>query len=213
MKLAFLISGRPRTFVFREQIEHFKKLKTTFPEADFFILLRLPEFKKDKIKKFKHGNPYIEHNVQTIQGLKNLEEQLDNLKPVYYHSFTNFQDTSPKECRYTVQWRMIDKLLKEAEKYSIQNNFKYSYFIRYRFDWTDLNLHIDNEYISNLDTSYIYKNLKDCEDVLFILPELLYQNWWKKNICEKLKIKEKKNDSFLKIVILLKQLICLMEDY
>ena len=48
MKLAFLICGRPRTFVFREQIKHFKKLKTTFPEADFFILLRLPNFNNKK---------------------------------------------------------------------------------------------------------------------------------------------------------------------
>lgn len=42
MRTAFLICGRPRTFVYKEQIECFKKLKAQFPTSDFFILLRLP---------------------------------------------------------------------------------------------------------------------------------------------------------------------------
>ena len=90
MKIAFLICVIPRTFVYKKQIECFTKLKSQFPTSDFFILLRLPEFTNiiNKIDRSPRNpkqyppNPGIEHQIQTEQGLKNLQKQIDNIKPI-----------------------------------------------------------------------------------------------------------------------------------
>ena len=195
MKIAFILCGTPRTFVFREQINYFKKLKSKFPDSDFYILLRIPKFKNSPIQQFKHGNPYIEHYIQTEQGLNNLQEQINNLKPIYYQAFTDFNNSNEKECCYLNQWKMINKLLEEAHQYAIRNNFEYTHYIRFRLEWTDINLYLNNELVSKLNNKFVYTSVKDCEDILFILSNHLYQNWWIPNINQKYKILQKKNES------------------
>ena len=204
MKFAFLLCGTPRTFVFEQQINHFKYLKLIYPTADFYILIRLPEFKTNNIIKFKPGNPYTEHFIQTDKGLENFNKQLENIKPIYLKVFNDYKYENYLENKFNSfsQWYMIDFLLKKAENYSKINNFNYDYFIRYRLDWTFTNNNFD---FNNFDKNYIYSEIKGKSnkrksnnigaDFLFILSNKLYKNWWINTIDNKLKLIKKTENS------------------
>jgi hypothetical protein len=190
MRLAFLLCGTPRTFIFEQQINHFQNLKLKFPNADFFILIKLPVFQNKKIEKFKPGSPYTEHFIQTDKGLENLNKQLINIKPKFLKVFTDYKyKYNSNKINLFSQWYMIDYLLKKANQYSEINNFNYDYFIRYRLDWNCSCFNLD---FNQLNSNYVYSEIKDKQatigaDFLFILSLNLYKEWWIKTINDKLK--------------------------
>lgn len=196
MKNAILISGTARTFVFKEQIENFKRLKQDLKkysnqEFDFFILLKLPKFITTDIKTFQTGDQYNENFIQSELGIKNLEIQLQNIKPVFceiFHSCSKFNNNT-----FYSQYKMISYLLEKAEEYSNKNNFKYNFFIRYRSDYAHTSLKLNLESINkNLLYTSIKKNI-NASDIFFILSNELYKKWWKNHI---LKYLENFNDTY-----------------
>ena len=94
---------------------------------------------------------------------------------------------------------MINKLLVNAEKYSKDNNFKYSYFIRYRPDWTCNKFNIS---MNDINPKFVYTEIKRNiigADYLFVLSNKLYREWWKTTIDSKLNREKKPKMNFLKM--------------
>ena len=156
MKLALLISGNIRTFVFNEQICFFKKLIDTLPKnTDYYILLKIDD---------PRGIKYF----QSEQGIINLKKQIEQLKPVYCCIYN-------KNKNYNYSWFypqvfQINFLLETAKKYSLLKNFNYDYYIRFRPDYFFKNFIND---FSELDKNFIYTNQKfdsiGCDQLIIII--------------------------------------------
>ena len=179
MKVALLISGTPRTFIFNEQVIFFNNLKKKIigenNEVDIYLFLKI----KDSV------NYIISKN-----GLKNLRKQINNLNPKYLkiiYSFGDIYDNkniiNPFKRNYYNQMRPIDILLDKAS-----NNKKYDWYIRIRPDfYLDLttynfDLHLKNKY-------FIYstpkKDSKGSSD-FFIFSNKMRKIWWNKYISNNL---------------------------
>ena len=166
MRIALLICGNPRSFVFKNQINTFKELIKKLPEnTDVFILFKLDEHNKDFF-----------NYIKSEEGLNNLKKQIDNLKPVYLKFFDKFRRFNDK-CYYS-QIKTIDILLSEAEKYSKKNDFRYDYFLRYRPDFVFYRFDIN---FSKLNKLKIYTSEKFdsiASDQVIIISHFMYYNWW-----------------------------------
>jgi len=172
MKVALLISGTPRTFIFNEQVNFFNNLKQKIiaenNEVDIYLFLKI----KDSI------NYIISKN-----GLKNLRKQLHNLNPKYFkiiYSFGDIYDNSNViqkfKRNYYNQMKPIDILLNKATK-----NKKYDWFIRIRPDFY-LDLKSYNFNMKAKNKNFIYTTPKeDCKGScdFFIFSNIMLKNWWK----------------------------------
>ena len=170
MKIALLISGHCRTFVFKEQRIFFKKFikslnvnTNTTPdsnnECDVYLML-----KQDT-------------QMQTEKGLINLKKLISTIKPKYSLCFKQWASNNDV---YYSQINMIYHLLQKAIIYEKQNNMKYDYFIRIRPD-TVLNETVDLKKIH--ETNVIYTSLKyDARgnDQFFIMNKYQVYNWFLK---------------------------------
>ena len=109
MKIAILISGHCRTFVFQEQrffFERFIKDLQKIGQCDVYLML-----KTDKL-------------MQSNEGIDNLKKIIDIIKPVYSISFKRWS-TNDNNCYYS-QMKMIRFLVDKAKNYD--------YYIRIRPD-------------------------------------------------------------------------------
>jgi hypothetical protein len=115
MKIALLISGHCRTFVYEEQRIFFEKIikyLQRFGQCDTYIML-----KTDKM-------------MQTEQGINQLEKMMKMLNPVYSVAFKQWKQHD-NNCYYS-QMRMIRHLVDKAHNYD--------YYIRIRPDCLILSL-------------------------------------------------------------------------
>lgn len=109
MKIALLISGHCRTFVYEEQRIFFKKLikyLETFGQCDTYVMLK------------------VDQMMQTHQGIIQLEKMIKTLTPVYSIAFKQWNQHD-NNCYYS-QMRMIRHLVDKAHNYH--------YYIRIRPD-------------------------------------------------------------------------------
>lgn len=179
MKVALLISGTPRTFVFDEQVKFFNDLKQKIinenNKLDIYLFLKI----KDSV-----------NYISSENGLKNLIKQLENLNPLYFKIIYSFgekyeNNQVPVWCKrqYYNQMKPIDILLNVAS-----NNKKYDWFIRIRPDfYLDLNsynfdMHTKNKY-------FIYTTPKDdckASTDFFIFSNKMRKIWWDKYISNNL---------------------------
>lgn len=110
MKIALLISGHCRTFVYQEQrifFEKFIKYLKRFGQCDVYLML-----KTDKL-------------MQTDQGIINLKKMIKILDPVYSIAFKQWRENDDN-CYYS-QMKMIRHLVDK----SLPN---YDYYVRIRPD-------------------------------------------------------------------------------
>ena len=176
MKVALLISGTPRTFVYNEQVKLFNNLKQKIisenNEVDVYLFLKI----KDSAVNY----------IISKNGLKNLKKQLNNLNPKYFKiiysfgkKYENKNVTQKFKRNYYNQMKPIDNLLNIAVK-----NKKYDWFIRFRPDfYLDLksfnfNMHLKNE---NLIYTTPKKDCKGSCD-FFIFSNKMRIFWWNKYI-------------------------------
>lgn len=179
MKIALLISGTPRTFIYNEQVRFFNNLKEKIirenNEVDIYLFLKI----KDSVKFIISKN-----------GLKNLRKQLINLNPKYFKIIYSFGDIYDNnniiqkfKRNYYSQMKPIDILLNKATK-----NKKYDWFIRIRPDfYLDLNSYNFNMVSKN--KNYIYTTpKKDCKGScdFFIFSNKMRKIWWNKYIANNL---------------------------
>ena len=176
MKVALLISGNPRTFVFKEQIIFFNNLKNKLidekNEVDVYIFL--------KILDSKENNYFI-----SKEGLTNFRTQIKNLNPRYVKIINYFDKNYENSHRrklyrcYYNQMKPIDILLSKANRYD-----NYNWFIRVRPD-----LYIDlekfNFKLNKKNKNIVYTGLKTDSrgnDMFFIFSKKMYERWWCENI-------------------------------
>ena len=181
MKVALLISGHCRTFVFKEQCIFFKNFIKSLDVnsndsesvCDVYLMLKQDE------------------KIQTEQGLINLNKIITTIKPKYSLCFKQWALNNDV---YYSQINMISHLVQKAIIYEKQNNIKYDYFIRIRPD-TVLNETIDlkkihkindlnklNE-LNEINKNVIYTSLKyDARgnDQFFIMNQYQVYNWFLK---------------------------------
>ena len=173
MKIALLISGHCRTFVFKEQRIFFKRFIKSLNvnsnnECDVYLML-----KQDT-------------QTQTEKGLINLKKIISTIKPKYSLCFKQWASNNDV---YYSQINMIYHLLQKAFIYEKQNNIKYDYFIRIRPD-TVLNETVDLKkihkinYLNGLnEINVIYTSFKfDAKgnDQFFIMNQSQVYNWFLK---------------------------------
>ena len=94
MKIALLISGHCRTFVYQEQrifFEKFIKYLKTFGQCDTYLMLK------------------TDNLMQTEQGIINLEKMIKMLNPVYSFAFKRWHNNDDN-CYYS-QMNMIKFLI------------------------------------------------------------------------------------------------------
>ena len=160
MKVALLISGHCRTFVFQEQYHFFKNfLKSLKKQADCDVYLMLK----------------IDDLLKTQQGIKNLKKMIDMLNPVYSIVFEKWRENNDV---YYSQMKMIQHLCIKAisgtSGASGTRNRGYDFFIRIRPDLV-LNSPIDLSKLSNrIYTSYKFDAIGN--DQFIIIPKELI-NW------------------------------------
>jgi hypothetical protein len=110
MRIALLISGHCRTFVYQEQCIFFEKLikyLSRFGKCDTYLMLKTDQL------------------MQTEQGLINLEKIIKTLKPLYSIAFKQWRENDDN-CYYS-QMKMIRYLIDK----SIND---YDYYVRIRPD-------------------------------------------------------------------------------
>jgi hypothetical protein len=152
--IALLLSGSPRTFVLREQINFFTHF-INVNSCDVYILLKIAP-----------GEMII-----SKEGLENLRIMLRILKPVFVATFHTF---SVNNDVYYSQIRMIDFLLTIAMK-----TRPYDYFIRMRPDM----IVYDKIYMPPQSTIYTsYKTDAIGNDQFFIISKKMVYTWWIKQI-------------------------------
>lgn len=113
MKIAILVSGHCRTFVFQEQyifFEKFIKHLSQFGKCDVYLML-----KTDTL-------------MMTEQGMINLEKIIKMLNPVYSIAFKQWKEHD-NNCYYS-QMKMIRHLVDKA----LTDKANYDYYIRIRPD-------------------------------------------------------------------------------
>jgi len=111
MRIALLISGHCRTFVYQEQRIFFEKLikyLSPFGKCDTYLMLK------------------TDHLMQTDQGMSNLQKIIQTINPVYSVAFKQWRENDDN-CYYS-QMKMIRHLVDK----SIIND--YDYYIRIRPD-------------------------------------------------------------------------------
>ena len=184
-KIAFLISGSPRTFVIDEMIEYYKYLIQLYNSKniniDFYIILKLDEIITSE--KTPHHRFYNEFNIPIInffntqKGLDNFNKLLELLQPKSIIIFNKFSLSN--KMQYS-QFKSIDIILNKAIEYSKNNNFQYDYFIRTRPDL----MIMDFPNFYSCDKSIFYSSNK-CDskinDGFFIFSKELL-NIWTNNI-------------------------------
>lgn len=109
MKIAILISGHCRTFVYQEQrifFERFIKYLSQYGQCDTYLMLKIDQL------------------MQTEQGLINLEKMIKTIKPVYSIAFKRWNQNDDN-CYYS-QMKMIRHLINKTHDYD--------YYIRIRPD-------------------------------------------------------------------------------
>lgn len=153
MKIALLISGHCRTFVYEEQRIFFEKLikyLQTFGQCDTFIMLKTDE------------------KMQTYQGINQLEKMIKMLNPVYSIAFKRWNQHD-NNCYYS-QMRMIRHLIEK----SFEN---YDYYIRIRPDCVILRL----EQIK-LNNALCSSRKFDSRgnDQFFIMSQKIMKDWFLK---------------------------------
>jgi hypothetical protein len=153
MKIALLISGHCRTFVYEEQRIFFERLikyLQKFGQCDTYIMLKTDQM------------------MQTYQGIHQLEKILKILNPIYSIAFKqwNYHDN---DCYYS-QMRMIRHLVEKTFE-------NYDYYIRIRPDTVIPYL----EQIQ-LNTTLRSSRKFDSKgnDQFFIMSQKILQEWFLK---------------------------------
>ena len=170
MKIAILISGHCRTFVFQEQyifFEKFIKHLRQFGKCDVYLMLKTDDLMK------------------TEQGIINLEKIIKMLKPVYSIAFKqwNYYDNN---CYYS-QMKMIrhlvdkatdltDKAITEKSLTNKATEANYDYYIRIRPDLFIPN--VKEIKLSNISTSRKFDSFGN--DQFFIMSHQVVKNWFLK---------------------------------
>lgn len=153
MKIALLISGHCRTFVYEEQRIFFEKLikyLQTFGQCDTFIMLK------------------TDQKMQTDQGIIQLEKIIKMLNPVYSIAFKQWQQHD-NNCYYS-QMRMIRHLVDK----SVNN---YDYYIRIRPDCVIPSL----EQIKLTNALYTSRKFDSRgNDQFFIMSQQIIKEWFLK---------------------------------
>lgn len=157
MKIALLISGHCRTFVYEEQRIFFEKLIkylqtfTIFGQCDTYIMLKTDEM------------------MQTEKGLNQLEKMIKTLNPVYSVAFKQWNQHDDN-CYYS-QMRMIRHLVDRSFK-----SHNYDYYIRIRPDCVIPYL----EQIQLNTTSIISSRKFDSRgnDQFFIMSQKILKEWF-----------------------------------
>jgi hypothetical protein len=172
--IVLLISGEIRTFIFKEQIDFFKRLINYlylhFENVHVYLLLKIPRSDKT-IYIHRRDNLFI----CSQQGLENLNELLSILKPIYNSYFYDFNLNT--NANYS-QMKMIDILIKKATYYEKINNIKYDMFFRIRPDSCIL---INELKIDTLIENYIYTSIKNDaigSDQIFLFNQNILKFWW-----------------------------------
>jgi hypothetical protein len=153
MKIALLISGHCRTFIYEEQQVFFEKLikyLQLFGQCDTYIMLKTDQM------------------MQTDQGINQLEKMMKVLTPVYSIAFKQWNQYD-SNCYYS-QMRMIRHLVDKA--------VNYDYYIRIRPDCVIPNL----EQIQLNTTSIISSRKFDSRgnDQFFIMSQKIVKEWFLK---------------------------------
>lgn len=146
MRVALLISGHCRTFVFQEQRRFFKHfLKSLKADVDVYLMLK------------------VDARLKTHEGIKHLKRMIKMLNPVYSIVFEKWRENNDV---YYSQMKMIQHLCWKAIKYS---ETQYDFFIRIRPDLV-LNSIIDLSTLSNrIYTSYKFDAIGN--DQFIIIPK------------------------------------------
>jgi len=156
MKIAILISGHCRTFVFQEQyifFEKFMKHLKQIGECHVYLMLK------------------TDHLMKTEQGLINLEKIIKMLNPVYSIAFDQW-NKHDDNCYYS-QMKMIRHLVDKA--LGITDN--YDYYVRMRPDTFIPNL---SEIKMNNTLSTSRKFDSRGNDQFFIMSKQIVHNWFLK---------------------------------
>ena len=168
MRIAVLISGEPRSIVFKEQINSFKCLFDDLTKEGY-ILDTYCMFKLNPVKDF----------IQSEEGLINLEEILKLFRPKYLEFFYEFKEDVVFNKKFNKQWppmffsqiKMIDTLIIKSYEY------EYDLFLRIRPDCV-LNGKLD---ISKMKSDTVYTSVK-CDavgnDQMFICSRHMIDKWW-----------------------------------
>jgi hypothetical protein len=149
MRVALLISGHCRTFVFQEQYNFFKHfLKSLKADVDVYLMLK------------------VDDRLKTHQGIKNLKKMIEMLNPVYSIVFEKWRQNNDV---YYSQMKMIQHLCRKALNGVALITPEYDYFIRIRPDLV-LNSTIDLSTLSNkIYTSYKFDAIGN--DQFIIIPK------------------------------------------
>ena len=165
MRVALLISGHCRTFVFKEQYMFFKRfIKSLNCQCDTYIMLKQDE------------------KMQSKQGIKNLKKIIKMIKPLYSICFKQWAvNNDVYYSQMNMIYFLIQKALAHEKLFSNErsNENKYDFFIRIRPDLI-LNETID---LTKLNKSKLYTSLKyDARgnDQFFIMSQEQLYNWFLK---------------------------------
>ena len=151
MKIAILISGHCRTFVYEEQrifFEKFIKYLQTFGHCDTFLMLKL--------------DPMMQ------QGISQLEKMIKMLNPVYSIAFKQWNQYD-NNCYYS-QMRMIRHLIDKSFKSN------YDYYIRIRPDCVIP--HLEEIQLNMLISSRKFDARGN--DQFFIMSQKIVNEWFLK---------------------------------
>jgi len=152
MKIALLISGHCRTFVYEEQRIFFEKLikhLNQFGKCDTFIMLKTDSM------------------MQTEQGITQLKKMIQMMSPIYSIAFKQWNQYDDN-CYYS-QMRMIRHL--------VDRSYNYDYYIRIRPDCVIPNL--DQIQLNDiLCTSRKFDSRGN--DQFFIMSQKIVKEWFLK---------------------------------
>jgi len=152
MKIALLISGHCRTFIYEEQRIFFEKLikyLQLFGQCDTYIMLKTDPM------------------MQTDQGIIQLEKMIKMLSPVYSIAFKKWNQHD-NNCYYS-QMKMI--------RYLVDKAHNYDYYIRIRPDCVLLNLQ-QIQLNNTLRTSRKFDSKGN--DQFFIMSQKIVKDWFLK---------------------------------
>ena len=155
MKIALLISGHCRTFVYKEQQIFFERLikyLQTFGQCDTYVML-----KTDKL-------------IQTDKGIIQLNKMIKMLNPTYSIVFKQWNKYDDN-CYYS-QMKMIRYLVDKT-------SYNYDYYIRIRPDCVIP--YLEQIQIKSLCPSTIYTSRKfDAKgnDQFFIMSQKILKEWF-----------------------------------
>lgn len=159
MKIAILISGHCRTFVYQEQrifFERFINYLSQYGKCDTYLMLK------------------IDNLMQTEQGLINLEKMIKTINPIYSIAFKRWNQHDDN-CYYS-QIKMIRHLV------NISIDKGYDYYIRIRPDSVIPDIkEIKLPYSPYFYDSYICSSRKfdaRANDQFFIMSKKTVKEWF-----------------------------------